>query len=95
MATIPGSRFIQGGFIITDDYYYCNSRNYKITHQLGNPVGGHCMTICGWNEDGFIIQNQWGTKFGAKGFCVLPYDLFLKEFVLHVLVLDLVLELSI
>lgn len=72
--------FLLGGFIITDDYYYCNSRNYKITHQLGNPVGGHCMTICGWNEDGFIIQNQWGTKFGAKGFCVLPYDLFLKEF---------------
>lgn len=72
--------FLLGGFIITDDYYYCNIRNYKITHEKGHPVGGHCMTICGWNQEGFIIQNQWGTKFGAKGFCILPYDLFLKEF---------------
>ena len=72
--------FVLGGFIITDDYYYCNARNYKINHLHGNLVGGHCMTICGWNSDGFILQNQWGTKFGAKGFCVIPYDIFLDEF---------------
>jgi hypothetical protein len=36
--------------------------------------GGHAFALVGYNERGFIVQNSWGTKWGASGFGVLPYD---------------------
>ena len=72
--------FILGGFNITSGIYDLTDGKYILTHS-GDNLGGHCMTICGWNKTGFIIQNQWGTKFGAKGFCIYPYEEFLKEFI--------------
>lgn len=74
--------FMLGGFKITSDYYYCNSKNYFIKRYASHKtVGNHCMTICGWNKKGFIIQNQWGTSFGAKGFFILSYEAFIDSFV--------------
>lgn len=74
--------FITAGFKITSDYYYCSSQSYFIEHYHSHKkCGNHCMTICGWNKKGFIIQNQWGTSFGAKGFCVLSYQAFVDSFV--------------
>lgn len=41
-------------------------------------VGGHCMLCVGWKVlDGrnyFIIQNSWGTDWGDKGFCYIPFE---------------------
>lgn len=74
--------FMIGGFKITSDYYYLNNSNYFIkSHASHKTVGNHCMTICGWNKRGFIIQNQWGTSFGAKGFFILSYEAFINSFV--------------
>ncbi|MET0519419.1 MAG: C1 family peptidase [Burkholderiaceae bacterium] len=36
--------------------------------------GGHAFALVGYNERGFIIQNSWGTRWGASGFAVLPYE---------------------
>lgn len=36
--------------------------------------GGHAFAIVGYNQDGYIIQNSWGTGWGTKGRAVLPYD---------------------
>ncbi|MBG9388281.1 C1 family peptidase [Caenimonas aquaedulcis] len=36
--------------------------------------GGHAFALVGYNERGFVVQNSWGTKWGASGFAVLPYD---------------------
>jgi hypothetical protein len=36
--------------------------------------GGHAFAIVGYNQDGFIIQNSWGTGWGTKGRAVLPYE---------------------
>jgi len=36
--------------------------------------GGHAFALVGYNERGFIVQNSWGTAWGACGFAVLPYD---------------------
>lgn len=38
--------------------------------------GGHAVTIVGYNKDGFIIRNSWGTTWGDKGYTVYPYDHF-------------------
>ncbi len=36
--------------------------------------GGHAFAIVGYNQDGYIIQNSWGTGWGTKGRAVLPYE---------------------
>jgi Papain family cysteine protease len=37
-------------------------------------LGGHAFALVGYNERGFIVQNSWGTSWGASGFAILPYD---------------------
>ncbi|HKB53718.1 MAG TPA: C1 family peptidase [Ramlibacter sp.] len=37
-------------------------------------AGGHAFALVGYNERGFVVQNSWGTSWGASGFAVLPYD---------------------
>ncbi|MFN3862184.1 MAG: C1 family peptidase [Roseateles sp.] len=36
--------------------------------------GGHAFALVGFNERGFVVQNSWGTGWGASGFVVLPYE---------------------
>ena len=37
-------------------------------------TGGHAFALVGFNERGFVVQNSWGTGWGASGFAVLPYE---------------------
>ena len=71
--------FLQVGFQIDEGWYNCTKLNY-ILKAYGNICGGHAVNICGYDETGFYILNQWGTSFGALGFCIIPYDLFLEQF---------------
>mgnify|MGYP002620150776 CR=1 FL=1 len=36
----------------------------------------HAMVVCGYSdsEGYFIVRNSWGTHFGDRGYCYLPYD---------------------
>jgi C1A family cysteine protease len=36
-------------------------------------IGGHGMTVVGYDSVGFTIRNSWGTGWGDKGYCVFPY----------------------
>ena len=71
--------FLQVGFNIDEGWYDCNNQNY-ILRPRGKNLGGHAVLLCGYNKTGFIVQNQWGINWGTKGFCIIPYDLFLKQF---------------
>ena len=43
----------------------------------GDSIQGyHAISIVGFDDEGIIIRNSWGTSFGKKGYVVLPY----KEF---------------
>ena len=35
--------------------------------------GGHAFALVGFNRTGFVLQNSWGTKWGAGGFAVISY----------------------
>lgn len=37
--------------------------------------GNHAMVICGYNDEArfFVVRNSWGSKFGVKGYCYIPY----------------------
>ncbi|MFG6485067.1 C1 family peptidase [Roseateles sp. BYS78W] len=37
-------------------------------------TGGHAFALVGFNDRGFVVQNSWGTDWGASGFAVLPYE---------------------
>ncbi|MDR7335578.1 C1 family peptidase [Roseateles asaccharophilus] len=37
-------------------------------------TGGHAFALVGFNERGFVVQNSWGTAWGASGFAILPYE---------------------
>jgi hypothetical protein len=37
-------------------------------------AGGNAFAIVGYNQEGFIVQNSWGTEWGWNGFAILPYD---------------------
>jgi hypothetical protein len=42
-------------------------------------VGGHAFAIVGYRDDGFIIQNSWGSSWGYRGFAVLTYADWLQH----------------
>lgn len=39
-------------------------------------VGGHAVVAVGFHdsERRFIVRNSWGTDWGMKGYCSMPYD---------------------
>lgn len=41
----------------------------------GRPsqTNGHAFALVGFNRDGFVVQNSWGTGWGTGGFAVLSY----------------------
>lgn len=39
-----------------------------------DKIGGHAFAILGYNEDGFVVQNSWGSKWGYQGFAVIRYQ---------------------
>lgn len=40
--------------------------------------GGHAVAIVGYDKDGFIIRNSWGTSYGNKGYSHITYNDFEK-----------------
>jgi hypothetical protein len=43
------------------------------------PLGGHAFALVGYNTAGFLVQNSWGTDWGAGGFATLPYEEWLDS----------------
>lgn len=39
-------------------------------------LGGHCMACVGFDDSKkyFIVRNSWGTGWGYRGYCYIPYD---------------------
>lgn len=40
--------------------------------------GGHAIAIIGYDKEGFILRNSWGSTYGNNGYTVIPYDEFGK-----------------
>lgn len=40
--------------------------------------GYHAISICGYNENGFIIRNSWGNEFCNDGYTVINYENFME-----------------
>ena len=46
----------------------------------GNKMfGGHCILFVGYNEEGFILRNSWGSKYADNGYIIFPYEDFASK----------------
>lgn len=36
--------------------------------------GAHAFAIVGYNDNGFIVQNSWGERWGCSGFAIMTYQ---------------------
>lgn len=50
-----------------------------VIRRSGSADGGHAVAIVGYTQQGFIVQNSWGSGWGAGGFALLPYE----DYLLH------------
>lgn len=52
--------------------------NYSKELWVQNPgdkfIGGHCMTVVGYDNNSFIIRNSWGSNWGNKGYTNFPFN---------------------
>ncbi|MCS0603630.1 C1 family peptidase [Streptomyces sp. LP11] len=70
------------GFQAHQSFRSLNSQNASNYSYLpGNSssdkvIGGHEVTIVGYNSQGVKIENSWGTRWGAGGFFTVPWKFF-------------------
>ena len=65
--------YVNGPCYISFPVYNHGSRMWK--QKKGQQrIGGHAMTVVGYNKDGFIIRNTWGIVWGKLGYCTYPYS---------------------
>lgn len=53
--------------------------NNVIKFNTNSLSGLHAILIVGWNKEGWIVQNSWGTTFGDKGRFILPFEYGVRE----------------
>ena len=46
----------------------------------GRMLGGHAVTLVGYNKKGFIVRNSWGLGWGTRGYSTITYDDFSSSF---------------
>ena len=46
------------------------------SEEITGESGNHAMILCGYSEEEkiFIVRNSWGTRFGDRGYCYIPYS---------------------
>ena len=58
---------------------YVDNGNIMHVDQKAKATGGHCMIIYGWTEEGWKIQNSWGSSWGKNGYAILPFNVKKSE----------------
>jgi C1A family cysteine protease len=46
-----------------------------------SSLEGHCIKSVGYDDskERFIVKNSWGTSWGDKGYCYIPYEYVLNQ----------------
>ena len=58
-----------------EDSHVASSGHVPVPQSNEQCLGGHCMKIVGYDDvnQWLIVANSWGTGWGDKGYCYLPY----------------------
>lgn len=80
---VAGSFVLYPQFYTTDGYVkvptpeeIANKKKNADNPDAQERHGQHAMTIVGFNDEikMFLVRNSWGTDWGDKGYCYIPYD---------------------
>lgn len=71
--TLKVALYVFGPCVLTFPVYNHTSYMWK-RHFAEEKLGGHAMTIIGYNATGFILRNSWGRYWENTGHCIFPYD---------------------
>lgn len=52
---------------------YNNGKTFWKQRSGESLLGGHCVLIVGYNQDGYILRNSWGLAWGDLGYTYYPY----------------------
>lgn len=73
------------GLNVSKEWYACNSKKTAIYAQKGcddSQVGGHCVLCVGAIRDqGLLVRNSWGDKWGFYGTSIISFDEFKRQFI--------------
>ena len=59
------------------DQAFQDLKDFMSWSRKGEAKGGHAMVVVGYlANQGFIVKNSWGKKWGEDGFCLMKLDVF-------------------
>lgn len=77
---------VVGGFMLYPAFESAKVAKTGIVPMPGKreqSIGGHAMSVFGYDDNGgpdgrghVVMKNSWGTDWGDRGMCFLPYDYF-------------------
>jgi cathepsin B len=56
---------VAAAFTVYSDFPTYRSGVYR--HTCGSILGGHAVTIIGWDKDSWLVENSWNDSWGNKG----------------------------
>ena len=72
--TLKECLFTNGPCLIAFPVYNNGPEFWKKKSRHDKMSGGHAVAVVGYNKDGFIIRNSWGTRWGDKGYTLYKYS---------------------
>lgn len=74
IADLKEALYTNGPCIICVPVYNHTTRMWKPATDKETRIGGHAMCVVGYDKNGFIIRNSWGSKWGEEGHTTFPYE---------------------
>lgn len=73
---IDGYPFIFGMILYTSFNKVTSNGLVPVPNTNEKVLGGHCMACVGFDDSKkhFIVRNSWGTGWGDRGYCYIPYN---------------------
>lgn len=72
--TLKAAIYKSGGAIVSFPVYSSIPNFWKAKNPEEKSNGAHAVSIIGWNKDGFILRNSYGSKYGDEGYIIYPYS---------------------
>jgi hypothetical protein len=68
--------------VVVDVFQGFDERDAQnVAHPVGPSRGMHSVALVGWDDEkqAYVLRNSWGTDWGQRGYCWLPYHYPLHE----------------
>ncbi|AVQ07661.1 TPA: C1 family peptidase [Xanthomonas vasicola pv. zeae] len=67
------------GFYVRQGFKELTPKN-QVDYDITTPIlGGHAVIALGYDREGLIVENSWGTEWGNKGFAKLSWSVVAKD----------------